>query len=118
MDSRNAYKSKNPFVVPEHYFEEFPDRVMQRVARKERTLLKRCRSYMNWAAVFVVGVVGVWMAITMGERDRNQGKEQAYVPANLDEPIFDSQFNPTCDEIIEYLVTEVDDYEMLLAGNY
>lgn len=118
MDNRNIHKSKNPFVVPEHYFEQFSDRMMQRVTRKERTLFKRYRSYMNRVAVFVIGVVGVWMAITMGENKMNREKEQVYVPATLDESIFDSEFNPTCNEIIEYLVTEVDDYEMLFAGNY
>jgi len=34
------------------------------------------------------------------------------------EDIFDSQFNPTNEEIIEYLASEVDNYEMILAGIY
>ena len=36
----------------------------------------------------------------------------------LEDDIFDSEFNPTSDEIIEYLATEIDDYELILANVY
>ena len=119
MDSQHASEKKYPFVVPEHYFEQFTDQIMQRIGRKEKTLLQRCRSYMKWAAVLVVGATGIWMTIAVSmSHDINREKHsKQLLKQEADETIFDTQFNPTCDEIIEYLVSEVDDCEMLLADN-
>ena len=45
--------------------------------------------------------------------------EQTQQTATTDnEVIFDSHFNPTNEEIIEYLTTEVDSYDLIYAGIY
>lgn len=122
-DFDDKYRKKNPFTVPEGYFDRLPGRVMERVNVSERAKKKhpvrRFRPYMGWAAVFV-GVLFMAQVVYMmaaGDRLRSAGNGAEY-RTELGEDIFDSHFNPTDDEIIEYLVTEVEDYEWMFAGIY
>ncbi len=121
----DKYKKKNPFTVPEGYFEEVTDRIMEKVEKKavKPKIGWTVKSYLGLAAIFVLALMMVqvlYPVITGEERGahREQAEEMAYVPDAVEEDIFDSYFNPTSDEIIEYLAAEVDNYDLMYAGIY
>ena len=111
----NKYKKKIPFTVPEGYFDHLPDQIMNRIEKENKVKYRTFLPYIRWVAVFVIGFVGVWTFLGMSSLQKislfgiNLREEK-------EEIIFDSQFNPTSDEIIEYLVSEVEDYEVLVAN--
>ena len=126
-DFNDKYKKKNPFVVPDGYFDDLTGRVMRRVEVSERSKKKRpvryLRSFMRWAAVFVgaLFVVQVFYIVVLGSRfwENGDGTEHSMYTTEMgDADIFDSNFNPTDDEIIEYLATEMNNYEWMIAGIY
>ncbi len=47
-----------------------------------------------------------------------QGGEVVQHLEITEENVFDARFNPTNEEIIEYLFSEMDSYELLYAENY
>lgn len=127
MENMNdTYKKRNPFTTPEGYFEDLTERVMKRVeqekkARKRKTI-PLSRSHMGWAAVFV-GILStiqvLYTVVSNRQAWKSEETEQiAHAPASGDKDIFDSHFNPTNDEIIEYLASEVDNYEWMIASVY
>lgn len=78
---------------------------------------------MGRVAVFVSGLVIVQLLYTVAIdrkllKSGDLAEQVVYVPESMDEDIFDSHFNPTNDEIIEYLVAETDNYEWMIAGIY
>lgn len=108
------YKKKNPFSVPDGYFDGLTDRVMKRLEEPKkapRLILRRSVKLGLSLAAIVTLVLLVLPAVMPQLADRGQLQE-------LDGDIFDSQFNPTSDEIIEYLAMEVDGVEWLYAGVY
>lgn len=119
----DKYKKKNPFTVPEGYFDRLPEQVMKRVNVSEQARRKHpvrhFRPYMGWAAVFIGALFMAQVVYIMvsGNRLWSSGNGAEY-RTERGEDIFDSHFNPTDDEIIEYLVTEVDDCEWMFAGIY
>lgn len=128
MDNFNdKYKKKNPFTVPEGYFEGLTDQIMDKLEKKETVAKPKfihiIKPYLGLAAIFVLALLIVQalfpLVVDKGQMLKKEQTEQtAYVPEGIEEDIFDSQFNPTNDEIIEYLATEVNDYELMYAGNY
>lgn len=125
----DKYKKKSPFTVPEGYFDKLTDRVVERVDQEKKAQKPRfiqiIKPYMGLAAIFLLALLVV-QVIFPHVVDKNKmllkdGEqiEQTQQTANTDnEIIFDSHFNPTNDEIIEYLTTEVDSYELIYAGIY
>lgn len=129
MDNFNdKYKKKNPFTVPEGYFEGLNEQIISRLEKQEKLqnpgIVQIFKPYMGLVAVFVVAllVVQALMPLVV-EKDhklipKNAGEEMAQVTDSLEEDIFDSHFNPTSEEIIEYLASEMDNYELMYAGIY
>ncbi len=123
----DKYKKKNPFTVPEGYFEGLTDQVMEKVEKKKKAVEPKIgrtlKSYLGLAAIFVLALMVVQVLYPMltdeerGQREERT-EEMAQVPEAVEEDIFDSYFNPTSDEIIEYLATEVDNYDLMYAGIY
>ena len=95
----DKYEQKNPFSVPEGYFDSLEDRIMIRVRKEERSrrarLLRVFKPFMGWAALVAV-VVLVMVTVLPA---RNEG---------IAETQLDADFNPTTEEILEYLAGEVD----------
>lgn len=121
MENMNEkYKEKNPFAVPDGYFDGLTDN--KKDVRKP-SLLQVLRPYIGIAAMFVVmmGIMHVVVSMTMERNQTASGEAVAHSTLEdelLEEDIFDSEFNPTSDEIIEYLATEIDNYELILADVY
>lgn len=128
MENMNEkYKEKNPFAVPDGYFDGLTERIMELTDNKKDvrkpSLLQVLRPYIGIAAMFVVmmGIMHVVVSMTMERNQTASGEAVAHSTLEdelLEEDIFDSEFNPTSDEIIEYLATEIDNYELILADVY
>ena len=110
----DKYKKKNPFTVPEGYFDELTGRITGRIEKqkevKKSSSLRGLKPYMGLVQILFPGAKNTDLPDIEGENAIVQEMEA--------EDIFDSQFNPTNEEIIEYLASEVDNYEMILAGIY
>lgn len=117
------YKSKNPFTIPEGYFESLGDRVMERVKEenkpKQVSVLRALKPYLGLAGLFVFAMLVVQFLLPrLVDEDRMLAKkvdpEVVAVPEE-EENIFDADFNPSREEIIEYLSQEADVTEFLYA---
>ena len=128
MDNFNEkYERKNPFTVPDGYFEGLTDRIADRVNEEQKPKKTRfiqiVKPYMGLAAIFLLALLIVQVVLP-GVVDKrqllNKNVEVVSTPTQETtiEDIFDSQFNPTSEEIIEYLASEVDNYDFLYAGIY
>lgn len=126
MDER--YNKKNPFSVPPGYFEQLTDQVIDRVKKTEKPQKVRfmvlIRPYVGLAAIFLIAlfVVQVILPHFIDERKmlKRENGETVVAQENVaaDEVQLDSNFNPSSDEILEYLSTEVSDYELIYAELY
>lgn len=123
----DKYKKKNPFTVPDGYFDGLTDRIMSQV--KEEKMPRKLRfvevfkPYMGWAAVFVVTLMMVQVVYPLitDKNPLSSGEiagQASFAGEGAEEDIFDSHFNPTSEEIIEYLASEVDNYELMYAVVY
>ena len=118
------YKSKNPFTVPDRYFDTLGDRVMDRIKDEEgetrkTSLFQTLNPYLGLAGLFVFVMIVVRLLIpNLADENRTRLKngEQANLAAQTEnENIFDSDFSPSREEIIEYLSQEADPIEFLYA---
>ena len=120
------YKSKNPFTVPDGYFDTLEDRVMSQVKENEKpkqtSLLLTLKPYLGLAALFAFAMVIVQLVLPgLVDEDRmlmKKGEHPEVIASQTeDENIFDADFNPSREEIIEYLSQETDPLEFLYAEN-
>ena len=118
------YKSKNPFSVPDRYFDTLGDRVMDRIKdeegkTRETSSFQTLKPYLGLAGLFAFAMIVVQLLVpNLVDENRMLLKngEQANMTAQAeDENIFDTDFNPSREEIIEYLSQETDPIEFLYA---
>lgn len=118
------YKSKNPFTVPDRYFDTLGDRVMDRIKdedgkTRKTSLFQTLKPYLGLAGLFAFAMIVVQLLVpNLVDENRMLLKngEQANMTAQAeDENIFDADFNPSREEIIEYLSQETDPIEFLYA---
>lgn len=123
----NKYKKKNPFSVPEGYFEQLTDEVMERVKKEEKPrrvgLVRMLKPYIGLAAIFLLALFVVQIILPRFiDNSRMLKKESAEIVQEAndrgEEIELDSSFNPTSEEILEYLSTEVSSYELIYAELY
>ncbi len=121
-DFSDKYRKKNPFSVPDGYFDNLTERIVKQVKKQEKaeknsSPLRKVRLYMGVAAGFLLALF-VLQILFWGIQDYSQKERQEnsqLVVEMEEEDIFDSHFNPTTEEIIEYLVAESDNYDLILA---
>ena len=118
------YKSKNPFTVPDRYFDTLGDRVMDRIKdedgkTRKTSLFQTLKPYLDLAGLFAFAMIVVQLLVpNLVDENRMLLKtgEQANMTTQAeDENIFDADFNPSREEIIEYLSQETDPIEFLYA---
>ncbi len=123
----DRYKRKNPFSVPERYFEQLDKRIEQRIEVEKRPqkvrLVTLLKPYVGLVAIFLLALFVVQVVLPHAvDKDRmlaRDGQEVTALQENKAETFeFDAGFNPTDEEILEYLSTEVSDYELLYADLY
>ena len=94
------FGNENPFRVPDKYFDEFPQRIMQRIARK-----KRQRKMIRWGiAAMMTGIVFSSAFVMNNFRQQNtalESENNQYIEDALDYSMINNM------EIATYL-TEAD----------
>lgn len=125
----DKYRKKNPYSVPDDYFESLTDQVMSRLEEKKAPrksgFMQFVKPYLGLAAMFLLALMIVQMILPrvvdkkqMLVQDGEQIVQTGDLTESVEEIVFDSYFNPTNDEIIEYLALEVNSYELMYAGIY
>lgn len=124
----NKYKKKNPFSVPDGYFENLTERIAENVKETEipqkTKVIQMIKPYVGLVAIFLLAlfVVQVIFPLVIDDsrmiaKDANAVKSQSVIE-DEDADELNSTFQPTSEEIIEYLATEGNDFELLYAGAY
>lgn len=123
----NRYKRKNPFSVPEDYFDRLTGRIEKRIETEKQphkvhyiTLVK---PYFGLVAIFLLALFVVQVILPHVVDKNKMLLKKGQSVSLVQEPEtdifeFDAGFNPTNEEILEYLSTEVNDYELLYADLY
>ncbi|GHU60742.1 hypothetical protein FACS1894121_1320 [Bacteroidia bacterium] len=114
-----------PFAVPTGYFEGLEDKIQEKIIQHQAPQKKRIMSlispYLGLAAAFVllfsliqvmlplfVDTNNVWQEKTMETADVQVSEEDAVK--------LDFTFDPSSEEIYEYLAVEMKDFYQLYAG--
>jgi hypothetical protein len=95
QEMNDRYEQKNPFTVPAGYFDSLEDRLARKV--KVRGPSRRMRAlapFAGWVALLAVIVLGARWGFTGSTGTTGTG--------------LDADFNPTQEEILEYLALETD----------
>ena len=117
------YRSKNQFSVPDGYFDSLEERVMERVKEngkpKRAGALQMLKPYLGLAGLFVFAMLFVQFLLPrlVDDNEMLAKKTEQKAPAaqEEDEYIFDTDFDPSREEIIEYLSQESDVADFLYA---
>lgn len=121
------YKKKNPFSVPEGYFEQLDEQIIDRIKEKDEpqkvAFLTMVKPYFGLAAIFLLALLVVQFVLPrVIDPAKMLMHDTAAVstmePNTTEGEGLDRSFEPTNDEIIEYLVSEVNDYELFFAEIY
>lgn len=128
----DKYKKKNPFSVPEDYFDRLTDRVMGNINSGEKKLpeikippktryFEIVKPYLGLVGIFLLAlfIVQAFFPLVIDEKQMIKHDEKGQIvqkqETEQEEIIFDSQFNPTREEIIEYLTSEANTDELFYA---
>lgn len=124
------YEKKSPFGTPEGYFESLTDRIAERVKEEEKPqkvhLLRTIKPYLGLAGIFV-GILFAVQVILPHFVDQNKmilknGVTEQVVKVQETTPQveieFNADFNPSDEEIWEYLFSEMNEYDLIYAGLY
>ena len=123
----DKYKKKNPFSVPDGYFDHLTDQVIERVKEEKKprrtNFVHILKPYIGLAAIFLLALFVVQIVLPRFiDNSRMLKKESTEVVQEANdrkEDIeLDSSFNPTSEEILEYLSTEVNSYDLIYAELY
>lgn len=116
-DLNDKYKKKNPFAVPEGYFDALESQIMDRVEQEKHpekmNFVRIVKPYLGMAAIFLFAIFVVqWVLPHFVDENKMLLKEGDNIVKtdenSLREIELDEDFNPTQEEIIEYLAQEVD----------
>ncbi|WP_294142254.1 hypothetical protein [uncultured Sanguibacteroides sp.] len=116
-DLNDKYKKKNPFAVPEGYFDALESQIMDRVEQEKHpekmNFVRIVKPYLGMAVIFLFAIFVVqWVLPHFVDENKMLLKEGDNIVKtdenSLREIELDEDFNPTQEEIIEYLAQEVD----------
>jgi hypothetical protein len=99
MHDQQDYQRKNPFTVPVGYFDTLADRVARR-ARKNALAGRPSRRPLPFLARLTACVAVIALVVLAARWAYTGTKPASSIPA------LDATFNPTPEEILEYLASE------------
>lgn len=115
---RSRMGTKNPFTVPEGYFEQLTAQVMDRLPEKKPAkvaVMKRLRPWLYAAACVCVGVFVAAVAFNQQTEDL-QGQQQM---ANINQESVNYYSDSYIDEAADYAMIDSQEiYSYLLADMY
>lgn len=125
LETKN--EKKNPFGVPDGYFDQLTDGVMNRIRETETEPRIRWKGIVatcaGFAAVFMLAYVVVNTVFPHVIDENRMLAKGAQVKSTdvsnetVDLPVFDADYNLSTDDIIEYLALETDCVTLLFAEN-
>ena len=117
-DLSNKYRKKNPFTVPEGYFDTLEDQIINRIEKEKKpkkiNFVRMLKPYIGLAGIFVFALVVVnWILPHFIDNSKMLlKKEEETVVNSANEKEYeielDADFNPAREEIIEYLAQKGD----------
>lgn len=123
-DLSNKYRKKNPFTVPEGYFDTLEDQIINRIEKEKKpekiNFVRILKPYLGLAGIFVFALMVVnWILPRFIDNSKMLlKKEEGTIVNSSNEKEYeielDADFNPTREEIIEYLAQKVDITEFFL----
>lgn len=121
-ENPNMHK-KQPFTVPEHYFEHLTSQIMDRVEQTQSTpkvsITTVIKPYLGLVAIFAIAMILAQLVFWIAPQGSFQAPPsttlQATANINKSEIELEEQFNPTQDEIVEYLMQEMSNEELTIA---
>lgn len=123
---KDKLKEKKPFRVPDDYFDNLTDRIIENVEKKENEekvkMLPLMKSFL-WMAASFLFILTIGKIIVPYFSDPSQKlsgdvvAQSGVVDTVVEEDIFDfsGDFEPSVEDIVEYLSEEGVDGELLLA---
>ncbi|MDL2231696.1 hypothetical protein LJB85_03050 [Porphyromonadaceae bacterium OttesenSCG-928-L07] len=121
----NKYEGKNPFTVPEGYFEDLEDKVVERLKEEVRPKKVKWVSlllpYAGLVAVFMLAFFIVQLVLPhfVDENRMIKGRVDSIEPEILSNAVvLDETFTPSSEDIYEYLSVELKDYDLVYAELY
>lgn len=124
----DKYRKKNPFSVPEGYFEHLTNQVLEKIKEEEKPqkvpFVQLLKPYVGLAAIFLLAFVIVQFVVPhFIDNNKMLKKVNTEMVTSVEENtsdnlVLDGSFNPTSEEILEYLSTEVSDYDLIYAELY
>lgn len=133
MNNLSKSPQKNPFKVPENYFDTLNDKIQERIEAEEqpqkRDVIQILKPYL-WMAASVAGFVLILKMVLnvtvdpqykieqISQIDSQQINIQNQIPESLqeDEYLWGSSIDATSDEILDYLSEQNLDAETLIAN--
>ena len=115
-DFNEKYVKRNPFTVPSGYFEALEGKIMNGIKREKKvTVFQMLKPYWGLVGVFVFAFVMIHKVLPRFAKDKEILMEQKghFVDAVENDFLFDADFNPTKEELVEYLAQEVNIAEFL-----
>jgi len=120
----DIYKGKSPFSVPEGYLEGLTDRIVEKVKEEEKpakvTWFALLKPYAGLVAIFVMALLIVQLVVPrfvdQSRMLKKEGTPMVDIQGDKEmekEFEFGSEFNPTREEILDYLSSEVQNYEIM-----
>lgn len=123
-DLNGKYRKKNPFTVPEGYFDTLEDQIINRIEKEKKpekiNFVRILKPYLGLAGIFVFALMVVnWILPRFIDNSKMLlKKEEGTIVNSSNEKEYeielDADFNPTREEIIEYLAQKVDITEFFL----
>ncbi|MDR0982097.1 MAG: hypothetical protein LBM07_02480 [Culturomica sp.] len=120
----------NPFKVPEGYFESLDEKIMKRVTGKpEKQRIKLSNILMPYAGLAAIFIMAFLLVQVIGNNFADESRmlqnpefvkatTTATFEVDAGKVSLDNNFNPSSEDICEYLSTEITNYDLLFAELY
>ena len=113
---RQASGDKNPFIVPEGYFDSLTDRIMQNLPQKEEVKVAERRTirrpYLRWAAVSLA-TIGIGLTAYLSAVKNNGGAIEGNPAPQQTAANISAEDN--LDQMADYMMLDQEDLYAYLA---
>ena len=101
---------KNPFTVPEGYFDSLTERVMANLPNNDKVIELKPKSHSYWKGISIAAAACVACAVVL----IHNGKTNNETMANAEEVVYDEQY---MQDMMEYAMVDANDVYACLSGD-
>jgi len=110
---------KNPFTVPEGYFDNLTARVMENIPANETKVIsiapKRKGSWMQWSGLVAACMIGALVCVNVFNKSNHDDGSQLMSKATTVEESYDTSYE---EEALNYAMVDYNDVYTYLSGSY